>query len=79
MRPGRDQPLREPARLVAVALDVLLGRVDLDEAHALAPDELDRVAIDHTGHDGFLRGAAGHECERDERDQADQHDDCEAP
>ena len=71
MRAGRDQTLRERARRVAVALDVLLGRVDLDEPDALAADELDRVAVDHAGDDGvLLRVPAREEGERGEREHA---------
>ena len=54
--PHARSPREEAARcrrgVVAVALGALLGRVDLDEAHSPAVDELDRVAVRHPGDHG---------------------------
>ena len=70
--PGGRSRRVSRARLVAVALVALLGRVDLDEPHAPAVDELDRVAVDHARDDGALRRAvAGEQDERAEREGCD--------
>ncbi len=69
VRAGRQEPAREVARLVPVALVALLGRVDLDEPDARAVDERDRVAVDHARDDGAVRRAvAGEQDESAERE-----------
>ncbi len=59
-RAGRSETSQRRAGLGAVALPLLhLGRVDLDEAHALAVRQDDGVAVDDVGDARELGGGGG--------------------